>query len=237
MIVRGRLLSKALYPYKVERQLGSAHMTSNTPIALKTPPFSLAHLQVAQAQMVMSQYDFGCLVRVTTRGFTNIGDSVSAEIEFQNEHGEFEDGPKGGFYVDFLPGSHEITEVRAMVNGYQVGFMPSAALSEFEGRLDEGIDMLDDEGISLVEDWLDARSDAKGYLLGARIGHAQSLHHELSSHPMLDADKAIRQAISDRRGGVSVLITGQRADRVEASLREWRNALKAVSVITKSIVY
>ena len=62
--------------------------------SLKTPPLPLAHLQVAQAQMAMGQYDFGALVRVTKHGFVNHGDSVMAETEFQNENGEFEDGPR-----------------------------------------------------------------------------------------------------------------------------------------------
>lgn len=209
--------------------------TSSASGPFKTPALSLAHLQVAQAQMALDRYDFGAPVRVTERGFMAYADGVTAEIEFQNERGEFLGGPKGGFLVYFKPGSYDVDEARAMVNGRQVGHMPGAELSEFESRLDEGVDMLDMDGIALVEDWLKARKRARGYLLGTRLGDTRSIHVGEIKHPMTDAENAIKEAIREGFGGVSVLIEGQRADRLQASVAEWKKTLKAVSDITKSV--
>ena len=181
---------------------------------LVSAPLSIPQLQIAQAQMAMDHYDFGSPVRVTERGFRNYGNDVVAEIEFQNENGEYLDGPKGGFMVAFVPDSHRIEEARAMVNGSQVGHMPGAQLREFDMRLEEGVEMLDSDGIQLVEDWLEARDEAKGYLRSARIGDARSMHFGERSHPVIDADKAVHDAISEQHGGMSVLITGQMTDRL-----------------------
>ncbi|MDW9481312.1 hypothetical protein GOB57_21945 [Sinorhizobium meliloti] len=174
----------------------------------------------------MDRYDFGAPVRVTERGFKNYGDDVVAEVEFQNEHGVFLNGPKGGFMVSFAAASYEIAKVRTVVNGREVGHMPGAELSEFDKRLEEGVDLLDMEGLELVEDWLEARDEAKGYLLSARIGEARSIHFGERSHPVIDADDAISRAISEERGGISVLITGQRTDRLRNAVAARRTLLE-----------
>ena len=187
---------------------------------------SLAQLQLAQAQMAFDRYDFGAPVRIVRRGFVNYGDHVTTEVEFQNEHGVFDNGPKGGFLVYFAAGSYQLDDVRAMIHGSQIGHMPGAELREFESRLDEGVDMLDMEGVEFVEQWLEVRDQSKGYILGVRIGDAGRVH-DLRRHPITDAEKAIQEAISDERGGVTVLITGQRADRLREAVAARRIVLQA----------
>ncbi|MCV9964779.1 hypothetical protein OIU34_23080 [Pararhizobium sp. BT-229] len=210
----------------VTQSQGQSDMTATqtqTPATL-----SLAQLQIAQAQMAFDRYDFGAPVRIVRRGFVNYGDHVTTEVEFQNENGVFDNGPKGGFLVYFAAGSYQIEDARAMIHGSQIGHMPGAELREFEARLDEGVDMLDMEGVELVEQWLEARDESKGYILGVRIGDAGRVH-DLRSHPIVEAEEAIQEAISDDRAGVSVLITGQRADRIREAVAVRRVTLQAAA--------
>lgn len=194
----------------------------------------LSQLQLAQAQMAFDRYDFGAPVRIVRRGFVNYGDHVTTEVEFQNEHGVFENGPKGGFLVYFAAGSYQIDDARAMIHGSQIGHMPGAELREFDARLDEGVDMLDMEGVELVEQWLEARDESKGYVLGVRIGDAGRVH-DLGRHPIADAERSIREAISEERGGVTVLITGQRADRLREAVAARRIVLQADARNTRKL--
>lgn len=197
-----------------------------TPLPQTPATLSLSQLRLAQAQMAFDRYDFGAPVRVIRRGFVDYGDFVQAEVEFQNEHGMFDGGPRGGFSVGFEAGKYEISDALAQIYGSQIGHMPGEKLHEFDMRLEEGVEMLDIEGVELVERWLEARDEAKGFILGVRIGDARSVHN-LTNHPVIDAEKAIAEAITEQRGGLSVLITGQRADRVRDAVLDRRVAIEA----------
>ncbi|MNV76998.1 hypothetical protein D3C71_1703880 [compost metagenome] len=94
--------------------------------------------------------------------------------------------------------------------------------------------MLDMEGVELVEQWLEARDESKGYILGVRIGDAGRVH-DLGRHPIADAERSIREAISEERGGVTVLITGQRADRLREAVAARRIVLQADARNTRTL--
>jgi hypothetical protein len=197
------------------------------PSPIDSAPLSIGILQIAQAQMALERYEFGAPVRVTERGFKNLGNGVVAEIELQNEHGVFDGGPKGGFMVAFYPNSYDIQDVRAMVNGRQIGHMEEAELQGFDYRLHEGVERLDMEGVQFIENWLEAHDNAKGYLRGTRIGDSKAVHFGERNDPVIDADAAIQYAISEQIGGMSLLITGQRTDKLREAIASRRTALEA----------